>query len=274
MKHGKSVAIVGVGGIFPMSPTLDRFWETIIGNVDTSRQPPPGRWLLEADEAYDPAIGAADKIYSKKACFIDDEVDTASIAGLDIDADFLRRLDPMYRLLLRTGHQAFSDGRIDQVDRQKIGVIIGNLALPSEYSSTMARDYLGRTFAEKVLNAESQPELPSVDPLNRYVAGLPAGLLAKALGLGGTCYTLDAACASSLYAIKLAVDELLTGRADAMLTGGLARPDSLYTQMGFSQLHALSPSGTCSPFDANGDGLVVGEGSGGTVTVGVYSCVK
>jgi acyl transferase domain-containing protein/3-hydroxymyristoyl/3-hydroxydecanoyl-(acyl carrier protein) dehydratase len=32
--------------------------------------------------------------------------------------------------------------------------------------------------------------------------------------------------------------------------------------MGFSQLHALSPSGTCSPFDANGDGLVVGEGSG------------
>ena len=262
MKHGKSVAIVGVGGIFPMSPTLDRFWETITGNVDTSRQPPQDRWLLEPDEAFDPAIGAPDKIYSKKACFIDDEIDTSSVAGLDIDADFLSGLDPMYRLLLRTGHQAFSDGRIDQIDRQKVGVIIGNLALPSEHSSTMARDYLGRTFAEKVLGTEAQPELPSVDPLNRYVAGLPAGLLAKALGLGGTCYTLDAACASSLYAIKLAVDELLAGRADAMLTGGLARPDSLYTQMGFSQLHALSPSGTCSPFDANGDGLVVGEGSG------------
>ena len=262
MKHGKSVAIVGVGGIFPMSPTLDRFWETITGNVDTSRQPPQGRWLLEPDEAFDPAIGAPDKIYSKKACFIDDESDTSSIAGLDIDADFLSGLDPMYRLLLRTGHQAFSDGRIDQVDRQKVGVIIGNLALPSEYSSTMAREYLGRTFAEKVLGEDVQPDLSSVDPLNRYVAGLPAGLLAKALGLGGTCYTLDAACASSLYAIKLAVDELLAGRADAMLTGGLARPDSLYTQMGFSQLHALSPSGTCSPFDANGDGLVVGEGSG------------
>ena len=47
MKHGQSVAIVGVGGIFPMSPTLDRFWETISGNVDTSRQPPQGRWLLD-----------------------------------------------------------------------------------------------------------------------------------------------------------------------------------------------------------------------------------
>ena len=262
MKHGQSVAIVGVGGIFPMSPTLDRFWETISGNVDTSRQPPQGRWLLDPEEAYEPAIGVADKIYSKKGCYINDESDPSVIAGLDIAPDFLASLDPMFRLLLRAGHQAFRDGRIDQLDRQRVGIIIGNLALPSEHSSTMARDLLGRTFEEKLLGAEVQSELPSVAPLNRYVAGLPAGLLAKALGLGGTCYTLDAACASSLYAIKLAVDELLAGRADAMLTGGLSRPDSLYTQMGFSQLHALSPSGTCSPFDSKGDGLVVGEGSG------------
>ncbi|MGW8312314.1 MAG: beta-ketoacyl synthase N-terminal-like domain-containing protein [Desulfuromonadales bacterium] len=262
MKHGQSVAIVGVGGIFPRSPTLDRFWETIVANIDTARQPPPGRWLLSPDEAYDSAIGAPDKIYSKKGCFIDDEADPSIIDGLDIDADFLRGLDPMFRLLLRTGHQAFHDGRIDQLDRSRVGVIVGNLALPSEYSSTMARDFLGRTFEEKLLGAEHQSELPSVDPLNRYVAGLPAGFLAKALGLGGTCYTLDAACASSLYAIKLAVDELLSGRAEAMLTGGLSRPDSLYTQMGFCQLQALSPSGACAPFDAKGDGLVVGEGSG------------
>ncbi len=91
---------------------------------------------------------------------------------------------------------------------------------------------------------------------------MPAGLLAKALGLGGGAYTLDAACASSLYALKLAADELLEGRADAMLTGGLSRPDPLYTQMGFSQLRALSPTGTASPFGAAADGLVVGEGAG------------
>src|SRR5207244_6376780 len=101
-----------------------------------------------------------------------------------------------------------------------------------------------------------------LEPLNGYAAGLPAGLLARALGLGGGTYTLDAACASSLYALKLATDALLSGRADAMLTGGLSRPDPLYTQMGFSQLRALSPTGTASPFGEDADGLVVGEGAG------------
>ena len=47
-----------------------------------------------------------------------------------------------------------------------------------------------------------------------------------------------------------------------MITGGLSRPDPLYTQMGFSQLRALSPDGRAYPFDARGGGLVVGEGAG------------
>ena len=262
MKHGQSVAIVGVGGIFPRSPTLDRFWTTIHDSVDTSGRPPTGRWLLDPEVAYHPTVGAADRIYSKKGCFIDDEVIPAALANLDLDHSFLDNLDPLFGLLLCAGHQAFRDGRIVDLDRERVGVIIGNLALPSESSSAMARDLLGRTFEEQLMGADSPSTLETVDPLNRCVAGLPAGLLGKALGLGGPCYTLDAACASSLYAIKLAVDELLAGRADAMLSGGLSRPDSLYTQMGFSQLHALSPSGTCSPFDSKGDGLVVGEGCG------------
>ncbi|HNW36127.1 MAG TPA: polyketide synthase, partial [Candidatus Ozemobacteraceae bacterium] len=101
-----------------------------------------------------------------------------------------------------------------------------------------------------------------LSPLNRHAAGLPAGLLARALGLGGGATTLDAACASSLYAIKLACEELRAGRADAVLTGGVSRPSCQFTQMGFSQLHAVSPTGVCRPFDAAADGLVVGEGAG------------
>ncbi len=47
-----------------------------------------------------------------------------------------------------------------------------------------------------------------------------------------------------------------------MLAGGVSRPDCLFTQVGFSQLRALSPSGRCAPFDESADGLVVGEGAG------------
>src|SRR5206468_6519476 len=115
---------------------------------------------------------------------------------------------------------------------------------------------------EKQLDGKPTSLRPKAKGLNCHAAALPAGILAQALGLGGGSFTLDAACASSLYALKLAVDELQAGRADAMLTGGLSRPDCLYTQMGFSQLRALSPSGRCAPFDAGADGLIVGEGAG------------
>ncbi|MBE9486058.1 MAG: hypothetical protein IMY82_02675, partial [Chloroflexi bacterium] len=154
MKHGKSVAIVGVGGIFPKSPTLEQFWANIRGNVNTAQLPPSGRWLLDPDEAYAPQIAAPDKVYSKKACFIADEIDPSALSALAIDADFLGSLDPMYRLLLRVGQMAFVDGVVEGLDRSKTGVIIGNLALPSEKSSALAREYLGRTFAEKLLGPQ------------------------------------------------------------------------------------------------------------------------
>jgi PfaB family protein len=262
MKHGQSVAIVGVGGIFPQSPTLASFWENITTNVTAARLPPAGRWLLEPEEVFAPMRGATDKVYAQKGCFIETASADLCFDGLDLPPDFVQRFDPLFHLLLHSGRQAFHDGVTTNLSRERVGVIIGNLALPSELSSALSRDTLGRTFAEQLLGADVALENPKIDPRNRYVAGLPAGLLARALGLGGSSYTLDAACASSLYAIKLAVDELLSHRADAMLTGGLSRPDPLYTQMGFSQLHALSPTGSCSPFDAKGDGLVVGEGCG------------
>ena len=255
-----SVAIVGIGGIFPDAPDLTAFWNNIRTAKSSTREVPEGRWQLPADVAFDAEPGKADHVYSRRGCFIDALPSAAELPGLRLDPAFIRDLDPLFHLLLHAGTRAFDSAVTKPLDRSRIGVIIGNLALPSEKSAELSRSLLGRSFEEKLLG-HAHPVAP-VDPLNRYVAGLPAGFLAAALGLGGGCCTLDAACASSLYAIKLAADELLSGRADAMLTGGLSRPDPLYTQMGFSQLRALSRRGVCSPFDAAGDGLVVGEGAG------------
>ncbi len=258
MSMGGRVAIVGIGGIFPRSPNLARFWANMEAGVDAAREVPPGRWPLDPADAYHPRVATPDRVYSTRGCFVEDfRLDPE---GLDLDPALLDRLDPMFHLALHAGRAAWRDARTAEVDRSRVGVVFGNIVLPTESASAIARATLGRTFEES-MGLESADPGP-FEPLNTRVAGLPAGLLARALGLGGGAYTLDAACASSLYALKLAADELIEGRADAMLTGGLSRPDPLYTQMGFSQLRALSPTGTASPFGASADGLVVGEGSG------------
>jgi acyl transferase domain-containing protein len=86
-----------------------------------------------------------------------------------------------------------------------------------------------------------------VDALASRVDGLPAALLAAEMGFGGDSFTLDAACASSIYAVKLACDALAAHRADMVVTGGVSRPECLYTQTGFSQLQALSRRGDVHP---------------------------
>ena len=260
MRKTQSVAIVGIGAIFPDAPDPGRFWDNIRHARSAAREVPAGKWRLPTEALYNPEPGSADRVYSRRGCFIEDLPPLSLLSGLNIDTDSIAELDPLFHLLLHAGKRAFDNGVTAPLDRTRIGVIIGNLVLPSEKSALLARSSLGRTFEERVTGRA--PDLFSTDPLNRYTSGLPAGLLAHGLGLGGGSCTLDAACASSLYAIKLAVDELLSGRANAMLTGGISRPDPLYTQMGFSQLRALSPRGICSPFDAAGDGLVVGEGAG------------
>lgn len=247
--------------MFPGSPDLARFWDIIAGATSTAGDVPPGRWLLPPDRVFDSAIGRTDKVYSRAGCFIDTPLAALDLAGLALDPPLLAGLDPLYHLLLHAGSAAFRDAATCNIDRSRVGVIIGNLALPSERASSLSREIFGATIREKLVGEKGVCP-PLISPCDRFVTGLPAAVLAAGLGLGGMCATIDAACASSLYAIKLAMDELLSGRADAMLTGGVSRPDPLYTQMGFSQLRALSPSGVCSPFDARGDGLVVGEGAG------------
>jgi len=260
MANDTPIAIVGIGCVFPDAPNVDAFWENVANGHDAVRDVPAERWSLSMEDAFDSEKGAADKVFSKRGCFIDSLPKLP--AGMEIDSDWLEKLDPSFRVLLAAGGQAFQDAQFGEIDLSRVGVTLGNLALPTDSASQWSWDILGQTFEEKVLAQSAVNPNIGVDPINRYVAGLPAGVLANALGLGGGSMTLDAACSSSLYALKLAVDDLQAGRVDAMLTGGLSRPSCLYTQMGFSQLRALSPTGLCSPFDTNGNGLVVGEGSG------------
>ena len=255
-----------MGGIFPGSTTLADFWRLVEQGRDSCGPVPSGRWLLDPNLIRSATPGAADAVLTDRGCFI--EGFTPDFTALGLPVEIAESLDPAVHLLVHAGQAAFAQARTATLDRSRIGVIIGNIALPTAGSSALCDAVLAPLFERKIFGRaggtyDSSPPDRKLDrALNRYVTGLPSGLLAGSLGLGGICYGLDAACASSLYAVKLACDELLAHRAGAMLAGGLSRPDSLYTQMGFSQLRALSPSGRCSPFDRKGDGLIVGEGAG------------
>ncbi len=258
MDKNQGIAIVGIGGVFPGANDLQSYWENILAAKDCSREPPAGRWLLDLDDVYQAGEFQKDKTYSRRACFVDGF--TPKLDGLNLDMDYVAALDPMVQLLLHAANQAWRDGQTGTLDLSRVGSIIGNIALPTDAASAIADETILPIIEKHLLGSSKSRE--RTHPDNRYVAGLPVSILARGLGIGGVAYTLDAACASSLYALKYAVDELVSGRADAMLCGGLSRPDALYTQMGFSALHAVSASGHCSPFDRKGDGLVVGEGCG------------
>ncbi len=253
------VAIVGMGGIFPGAKSIEDFWRNIVTCVDMTRKVPENRWIAAPETMYhrDPM---PDKAYSLRACFVDPF--SIDLSGLDLDPQLIGQLDPLYHFVLHAGRDAFLDCKSDSLDKNRTGVILAAIALPTDSSSRLTRKILGTSLKAHLLGKPEPANLSVEDCLAAKVTSLPASLLAKGLGLGGGSYTLDAACASSLYAVKLACEELQSFRADAMLAGGVSRPECLYTQVGFSQLRALSPSGRCAPFDKSADGLVVGEGAG------------
>ena len=139
-----------------------------------------------------------------------------------------------------------------KVNLSKTGVILGNLSFPSAKMSRYAEE----TWLHNIVDANQK-----TDPRNRFMSGLPALMIQKALGLGLSGFALDSACASSLYAIKYACDRLQSKQADAMLAGAVNCADDLFIHVGFSALQALSKTGQSRPFHRDADGLIPAEGA-------------
>ena len=67
-----------------------------------------------------------------------------------------------------------------------------------------------------------------------------SGRITNRFDLGGINSVVDAACAASLSAIKMALSELVEGRCDMMLTGGVDTDNSPFMYMSFSKTPAFS----------------------------------
>ncbi len=253
------IAVVGMAGVFPGASDLSTFWSNLLQNTQSVAEVEPNRWIAPLQEmtaaGYEP-----DKAFSKRAALINDFVFDPN--GFSLPADLLAALDPSHHLALHAAREALAGCLPDSADRSRVGTILAAIALPTDGASAITRKLFEASFAHRIFHRPEPVRITRRQAMAGRVCGLPASIVARALDLGGGSFTLDAACASSLYAVKLACDQLGAFRADVMIAGGVSRPECLYTQVGFSQLRALSASGRCAPFDASADGLVVGEGAG------------
>jgi 3-oxoacyl-(acyl-carrier-protein) synthase/3-hydroxymyristoyl/3-hydroxydecanoyl-(acyl carrier protein) dehydratase/1-acyl-sn-glycerol-3-phosphate acyltransferase len=248
------IAIVGRSAVLPAADgalwSSEDLWQAVRSGADLLSDVPADRWRIRPENA----VGdGPDRTWCTRGGYVrgfEQRFDAALHSDpYRLPSEKLLGLDPLFKLVLHTGRQAMRDaGMDDPVQNARVGAIFGNLSYPS---ASLAR------FAESVWW-----DTERVDPLNRFMSGMPAHLLAMALGLGGPAFALDAACASSLYAMKLACDALIDGRADVMLAGAVNRCDDLFIHTGFCALNAMSRSGRSRPFHAEADGLVPAEGAG------------
>jgi 3-oxoacyl-(acyl-carrier-protein) synthase/3-hydroxymyristoyl/3-hydroxydecanoyl-(acyl carrier protein) dehydratase len=180
--------------------------------------------------------------------------------GFLLDPDDIRRLDPLFQWVLYGLRAALREAGCDSPNAHA-GLVLGNLSFPSLGMAHYVEQVWLEAQPPQVRDALAPNGRKRPHAWNRFMSGLPANLAARALGLGAGAFALDAACASSLYAIKLACDRLHDRSADLMIAGAVNRADDLFIHIGFCALSALSRSGQSRPFHRDADGLVPAEGA-------------
>ncbi|MFT6924802.1 MAG: acyl transferase domain-containing protein/3-hydroxymyristoyl [Psychromonas sp.] len=266
----EDIAVVGIANLFPGSDTPQTFWEQLLQKQD-NRSPITALELGVEPQKYFGKKGDADKFYCMYGGYIRDfEFDPASFVCEGLNKTYLEQLDDLHKWGLYVTEQALSDAGYWGSDKlQNCGLILGNLSFPSKTSNHLFLPlyaHVVESALKQLISGDFQlssfSATQSVNPDNALIAGFPSALLSKAAGLGGSVFSLDAACASSCYSVKLACDYLHTGKADMMLAGAVSGADPLFVNMGFSIFQAFPADNKHAPLDKNSQGLFAAEGAG------------
>jgi acyl transferase domain-containing protein/NAD(P)H-dependent flavin oxidoreductase YrpB (nitropropane dioxygenase family) len=260
------IAIIGIAAVLPQASTVSRFWSNTLKRIDAVVEIPPDRWNWRL--YYDPDPKAPDKIISRWGGFLPDIAFDPIRYGMPPSS--LPSIEPAQLIALEVVRTALADaGYADRpFPRERTGVVLGMGGGAAQLAMGFAfRSYL--PMLDTVLPEAGQQALQSCqgllpewteDSFPGFLLNVTAGRIANRLNLGGSNYTVDAACGSSLAAATLAVRELETGAADMVVLGGVDTVQNPFTYLAFSKTQAFSPRGRCRPFDASADGIVISEG--------------
>jgi 3-oxoacyl-[acyl-carrier-protein] synthase II len=171
-----------------------------------------------------------------------------------IDRKAARRMDRFAQMILAAARQAEQDSGVDvSAEPERVGASIAT-GIGGLRSFQDCYDVLKERGPDRV----NPFSIPSIIP------NMGAGWVSIELGTKGPLMSECTACAASNMAIGDALDAIRLGRADVMFAGGTEAPITPVGIAGFDSMRALSrrnddPKAASRPFDAERDGLVMGE---------------
>jgi acyl transferase domain-containing protein len=240
------IAVIGMGINFPGCGTdLDKFWRMIAEGLDAVTSVPADRWDGEA--LYAPEAGAAGKINTRKAAFLED-VRRFDAGFFDITPREAARMDPQQRIFLETAWHALESAGVPEasVAGREVGVFVGVHNHSADYQA-MQFEHPGTLDAYSATGTAHD---------------MIGARLAYWLDLRGPAMTVNTACSSSLLAVHLACQSLRAGDCRVALAGGVNLLLTPGSTIAAAQVHLLSNDGRCKSFDARADGMGRGEGCG------------
>ena len=143
---------------------------------------------------------------------------------------------------------------------------IGSPACGVSFGSTAGSSQALEEFVGRILESRSLKGMQSSTYL-RFMSHTCAANLAMMFRVKGPVIASCTACVSGSQGIGFGTQEIRAGRADVMLTGGAEEMHFMDAAIfdimrATSTRHNDQPELTPRPFDADRDGLVVGEGAG------------
>ncbi|WP_261893953.1 type I polyketide synthase [Vibrio cyclitrophicus] len=266
------VAIVGMASMFANSRYLNKFWDLISEKIDAITEVPDTHWRPE--DYYDSDRTTPDKSYCKRGGFIP-EVDFNPME-FGLPPNILELTDTSQLLSLIVAKEVLEDAKLPEgYDRDKIGITLGvggGQKIAQSLNARLQYPVLKKVFKSSGISDDDSEMLIKKfqdqyihweeNSLPGSLGNVISGRIANRFDLGGINCVVDAACAGSLAAMRMALSELVEGRSEMMITGGVCTDNSPTMYMSFSKTPAFTTNETIQPFDIDSKGMMIGEGIG------------
>ena len=242
----EGVAIIGLAGRFPGARNVAEFWQNLRDGVESITQFTDEQ--LEAS-GIDPAVFSAPN-YVRAGFVVDDiELFDASFFGFNPREGAV--LDPQHRLFMECAWEALEQAGYDP-DRYegRIGLYAG--ASQSSY-------YFNLLSSREVLEADAGFQFMILHGNDKdYLTTRTS----YKLNLRGPSVTVQTACSTSLVAVALACQSLLTYQCDIALAGGVSLRVPQQAGHHYQEESIYSPDGHSRVFDAAAQGTAPSNGLG------------